>query len=380
MKSITLLLKIIICLSALSTLYCSLRVTDTGTSAETTNGKLIATVVLEDGTPVAGADVFIRPDTFLRDTLLLDEAPKSDAITDSSGKFRIDSIDSGDYLLEIRAGNKLACLTKCSFNEINGFSHDFDQIIMDHASAFYGNVYRVNPINDEQIYIQVYGQERIAAVDSAGSFRFTGIAPGIHKLRVFSSKKASGINSEDTISVGSKEIADIGTLLLPDDYWHDSVIVRTILDINNLSSVNISEVVEYQHGRIKTLDLSNHQLQIIPDEIRQLRLHTLLLASTGLDSITKEIGRLRRLKVCDISNNTISRIPGSFGNLKRLKKLNLSNNKLDNLPPTMVSLTNIEQLTVSGNMLIDIDPDVKIWLDVYATDVPYWQDLQKEEN
>ncbi|HKP95395.1 MAG TPA: carboxypeptidase-like regulatory domain-containing protein, partial [Fibrobacteria bacterium] len=74
-----------------------------GSASEDTNTSLSGQVVYPDHRPAAGASVFIRPVDYLKDTADFDRPRRApDAVTDSQGRYRVDSLDPGEYMVEIQ--------------------------------------------------------------------------------------------------------------------------------------------------------------------------------------------------------------------------------------------------------------------------------------
>ena len=357
-------------------LHCSMDVAG-GFGSETTNGVTVSGVVIsQDGTPAAGVDIFIRSENFLKDTSYAQTERVPDAVTNSTGSFIIDSVDTGSYLIEINYEYRDAVLVKCYINTFIPGKVNLDTIQLQPSAGFYGIVDRENIPISENVYIQIYGIDRVRLVDTSGEFGFGGLPAGTHIIRAISGNPSYGILEADTVTVDPAENRNAGTFLLPFEFWRDTVVVRTILDTNGLVTTPVSEVVSIgKHGRVFDIKLTNQSISILPPTVGELRLRKLLLGSNVLDSLPDEIGKILSLKHLILQKNQLVYIPESIGNLTHLEHLDISGNKLTTLPESIVNLTNLSFLTVIHNKLHSVPPPIKIWLDTYSFE-KNWQELQ----
>ncbi|XP_065199837.1 leucine-rich repeat-containing protein 20 isoform X2 [Planococcus citri] len=82
------------------------------------------------------------------------------------------------------------------------------------------------------------------------------------------------------------------------------------------------------------LDLSECQLMQVPDAVYHLMRHT-------------------ELKRCNLSSNSITKIPPKFAvNFSLISELNLSHNQMSKLPNELEDLSNLENLDISHNSFI----------------------------
>jgi len=72
-----------------------------GTGSQAGNGNVLGKVVNPDGSPAVNVDVFIRPKGFLKDTTEISGTTVPDGVTDSTGAFLIDTVEPGEYFVEI---------------------------------------------------------------------------------------------------------------------------------------------------------------------------------------------------------------------------------------------------------------------------------------
>ncbi len=138
-----------------------------GSSTETGNVEAIAvTATIYDGSglPAEGATVYVRKQSFVKDIKDFGKTPIPDAVVDSNGIFIIDSLDTGDYSIEIRDASSQAVLLTCSLDEgdtIITMNPDTTRA----TATLTGTVTHSLP-ERENLYVQVYGLDRLVKVDS----------------------------------------------------------------------------------------------------------------------------------------------------------------------------------------------------------------------
>ncbi|MGL1901320.1 MAG: hypothetical protein OCC49_04220 [Fibrobacterales bacterium] len=171
-----------VCLSVLM-LGCSLSEdsTTTGTFIETTNG--VAGVVRgPDSGEVYGAEVRLRSKKYLSSPLTVNGSENYDTKTDGVGYFAIGLVEPGEYVLEILTNDMLG-------GKRNVVIDDNDRVVA--VNEMVAPLARVNGTiapsrmggESSNIWMQVYGLERLIVVDSMGSF--TVVLPeGDYTLRV----------------------------------------------------------------------------------------------------------------------------------------------------------------------------------------------------
>ncbi|WOK95007.1 plant intracellular Ras-group-related LRR protein 1 isoform X2 [Canna indica] len=107
-------------------------------------------------------------------------------------------------------------------------------------------------------------------------------------------------------------------------------------------------------GVITKLDLSNNDLEIIPESLtaRLLNLVVLDLHSNQLRTLPNSIGCLSKLKALNVSGNLIESFPKTIEDCRALQELIANFNKLTALPDTLgFELTNLQKLAVNSNKL-----------------------------
>ncbi|HEY9058981.1 MAG TPA: S-layer homology domain-containing protein [Pseudobacteroides sp.] len=109
-------------------------------------------------------------------------------------------------------------------------------------------------------------------------------------------------------------------------------------------------------SNLKTLHLSNSKItdnisvSKVIDYSKFQELESLYICDAGLDSLPDGIKELSKLKVLDVSSNSIGSVPnGFFENLKNIGHLRMSGCKLSSIPDDILSITDLSYLDISYN-------------------------------
>ncbi|HNF27845.1 MAG TPA: hypothetical protein PKV80_25480, partial [Leptospiraceae bacterium] len=117
--------------------------------------------------------------------------------------------------------------------------------------------------------------------------------------------------------------------------------------------------------KLKALDLSQNTGFSPPKEISMLQnLEKLVMSRCQLNRFPEEICELKKLKILILDNNTFTSLPESIGNLTELKELNLCYSRLAELPAGFGSLKRLEILDLSGNPLQSLPVEMKSLTDL----------------
>jgi uncharacterized protein YjbI with pentapeptide repeats len=121
------------------------------------------------------------------------------------------------------------------------------------------------------------------------------------------------------------------------------------LDGTDLSKANLERLCNLTH--LKILDLSECNLSKIPACFSSLKqLEELGLSLNHLSSIPESIYELSNLKDLDIESNNLSFLSKSIGNLKSLESIGLGNTKIVRLPDEMLSLSKLKEIYTRDTM------------------------------
>jgi hypothetical protein len=170
--------------------YCSCTTRVAGSVTEGGNVEVSGKVLYVNGSPAAHADIVLRTQRFLKDTSgAAAEGTSHTAAntrTDDNGFFRIDSIDTGEYFISATKGDSAALMPCTCFTAVPKV--ELPSAELRPASTITGTVQLDSNVGCK-VYVQVYGLDRLALVDSAtGAFDIRQVPPGnVYTLRVVAS-------------------------------------------------------------------------------------------------------------------------------------------------------------------------------------------------
>ncbi|OMO52500.1 hypothetical protein CCACVL1_29217 [Corchorus capsularis] len=129
------------------------------------------------------------------------------------------------------------------------------------------------------------------------------------------------------------------------------------LEIVDLSGMSLDSLPNpsLNLATICKLDLSNNNLQSIPESLTARLLNVLVLDvhSNQLKFLPNSIGCLSKLKILNVSGNLIQTFPKTIENCRSLEELNANFNKLTMLPDTIgFELIKLKKLSVNSNKLL----------------------------
>jgi phosphohistidine swiveling domain-containing protein len=215
--NLLLLLKVSVIVIALAICLCSKDRLAGGT--ETGNAKICGTLYLQDGkTPAQGAEVYLRRKTLPEvssGSVKKHAEDIASVVTDANGKFTIDSVDTGIYVIEGISGNNMVLI-----DSIHKTCQDLGIAVSDTlkpAGAIKGFVKMAKGGNPSGTLVLAYGVNRFASVDSNGSFKFSTLARGRYNLSVRPLATAVNYGNLDTSAVPVKtgDTTNMDTLSLP---------------------------------------------------------------------------------------------------------------------------------------------------------------------
>ncbi|HMY68026.1 MAG TPA: leucine-rich repeat domain-containing protein [Leptospiraceae bacterium] len=97
----------------------------------------------------------------------------------------------------------------------------------------------------------------------------------------------------------------------------------------------------------------------IPKEIYRLKnLIHLSVCDSGLKTVSKEIGALRKMEGLFLSGNQIVSLPAEIGRLKNLKCTDLSFNKFSAFPKILNGLRKMEEIIMNGNSIETVPAEI----------------------
>ena len=184
-----------------------------GGTTDTGNAKIAAVIYTDQGKPASGASVVLLPSDFLpgSDSGSLELNGKQ-TFTDDSGYFSFDSIDDGDYYIEINDRNSSAVLLKVLISGYDDSTLFLKDTLQPYASIE-GNAGAVSETSQER-FLLIYGLNRLIPVASDGSFNVDDLPAGIFHLRIISLD-----NSWIPAEIDSVEVLSGQTVSIPFAGW-----------------------------------------------------------------------------------------------------------------------------------------------------------------
>eukprot|EP01147_Barroeca_monosierra_P010860 gene10860-2935_t len=109
-----------------------------------------------------------------------------------------------------------------------------------------------------------------------------------------------------------------------------------ILDVSSNKLTQLPACISRLSETLVDLNLSNNNLELLPDEVCQLfQLRELSVGRNKLDRLPTDLGQLQALVSLDVSNNSITKLPISIAAIVKLTTLNVENNPLI-VPPSHI--------------------------------------------
>ena len=133
-----------------------------------------------------------------------------ETVTDDSGRFVIDSVEAGEYRIEVNDGESAAVLIDVDVGD--------DETTVDAGTATLAPYAAIRGVVGESatrnpqsaLFVQVYGLERLAAVNDDGSWAVTDLPAGTFTLRL-----TSADSSIAPVEIDSVEALPGGTVEVP---------------------------------------------------------------------------------------------------------------------------------------------------------------------
>lgn len=105
-------------------------------------------------------------------------------------------------------------------------------------------------------------------------------------------------------------------------------------------------------GKTKSLDLSNYELTIIPEEVFEIKnLVELRLNNNKIKSLSKNIKKLRKLNLLFLDDNNLNELPDELAELQKLEHLAISANQFEEIPEVIFKITGLKYLYILENKI-----------------------------
>ena len=140
-----------------------------------------------------------------------------------------------------------------------------------------------------------------------------------------------------------------------------------VLDLSHKGLTRIDASI-YDKTDTTELVLSHNQLRSLPSEMgRMNRLIVVKVDNNTLEgNLIGEIRQMSQLRILDVSHNQMTGMPAEIGQLHSLETLNYSHNRVTGLPNELSKLSKtLKQLDLTGNSL---SPDQ---IDKLRTELPH---------
>jgi hypothetical protein len=196
---------------------CSSHLDLAGTGSQAGNGRVECMVIHDNGTPAAMASVTLRRRDYLAEasvgSLLKSTLSAIRTTTDMQGFFSIDSLDTGNYCIEISDKKSNGSLLTFSIVEGNDFV-ELPRDTLRPVGAIRGVV--ISQVRTAgSLFLQVYGLERAIVPDlQTGSYSIADLPAGTYTLRAFLSSSDSAAQTVSSIVVTSGATTVVDTITL----------------------------------------------------------------------------------------------------------------------------------------------------------------------
>ncbi len=358
------LLILLTSISMIATTSCTTTPVASSGSGTGTGNPIVIGVVTANDQPVANARVTIRRESETSQThnynYLGREFDSLGAVfTDENGEYRFTLNDTGTFIIEITGDNDIASLKRIVIEDNDTVAERKSTLLpldtIRGKVSFWGE-------DDSKADLYVYGTDHSAAIDESGDFEIVVPSGLMQLLIVPESDDYLPWTSEQILS--TDELDEIMILAIePKSYSYtcDSLIVRAILDSNNLTSIAVDKITTTDDGRIEEFDVN-------PDFTNFGKIDV----SGYISVIPSEIGGLLELEELEIQYTSVTSLPESIGNLVNIEELELNNNQLTTLPESFVNLKPTTELDLKGNKL-QLSDELSDWASKYS---PGWEDQQ----
>ncbi len=335
---------IILSLFTLITLFgCSDNSVD-GSGTGTGNPVILGQVISDNDTAFINASVKMRPVNYYSDDSLSFITDNSlfkikNVSTDKAGIFIIDSVDSGEYLIEVSGKNNESVLYNCSV------SLDDDTIFLAHTPSLQNDTIKGKAAvlggDGSEITIYVKGLEKKVVADN-GDFQII-LPAGKYNLKAVTEKNEVGILRDVNSYFEEANINVLAENPISNSYICDTLIVRAILDSNNISRSAIYHafVLDSSYSHVFQVDIEDPSFHTLPAIIGGMRnLEELEIQFGQLSELPKEIGLLTEIRELELTGNKLKTLPLEIMNLTPTNELDLSGNQFENLPQEIVDWGN----------------------------------------
>ncbi len=328
-------------LCLLCVLSCSPGENIAGGGTDVGNAKVVCGFVNPDGSPVEGAKIRVRSSHYLADTSGISNSgidSQHDGATDRNGKFEIQRLDPGTYVVEALSSDSTAAILSFRFAQ-NVRQLQLDPDTLRPPSTVTGTVEIPDSLRKRSAYAFVEGLERVSRVDSTGRFSISGVPRGdTVTVQVALYRTSNVVTRRAPLPIVQDTARVIEPVSLPIDLSDDTLAVRRQLNAAGHTTTSVLSVV--------TIDSAAQ------------RVSSLDLAYLGIDSLLPGIARLDSCRSIDLTGNSLRNLPSQLADMPILRELELDSNELGQVPPQLQNLQQLRLISLAANQI----DSIPIWL------------------
>jgi len=149
------------------------------------SAKVSARIINQSGIPVEGVDISIVKAEYVSpfySALNKTQRVIGHATTNESGNFTVDSLDSGNYVIEANNNKNSACLIRCTLGSTDTVK-DLGNYALHQYSVITGKA-DTTGASGKNRYVQIFGLQRIVPVGPDGFFAIDSLPADTFKLRI----------------------------------------------------------------------------------------------------------------------------------------------------------------------------------------------------
>ena len=148
---------------------------------------------------------------------------------------------------------------------------------------------------------------------------------------------------------------------LPDSLSRCSKITDLFLFDNQLVSLPTPKKVDKLWPKLRLADLSKNSMVHLPSAIGAwTRIYRLNLSANLLVDLPDEFCNLKMLDTLNLADNQLKKLPENIGNLNLLTIIRLERNNLAKLPESIYDILTLKDLNLFGNPLEPLE-DIPLW-------------------
>ncbi len=213
--------KLLLLCIALLIVHCTKQIAGTTNETNTGTKAMVSGILFEpDGkTPAKAASVSMRKKNLLADTSQAASSPQpftsASVTTDRNGKFAIDTIDTGLYIIEGSDGANNVVLIDSIKVKSPDSTKNLPADTLLPAGVVKGVIKLTEGGDPRKVFVLAFGLDRFALPDANGNFTFPMLAKGKYSLRFLPSLENYGVLDTTGVPVSSGDTTNLDTIVLP---------------------------------------------------------------------------------------------------------------------------------------------------------------------